>query len=64
MNTLAFFIPIFSCGDISKLGEIVKKLFWDKADYFNDFSTKELLEYIYKNCGKRLVSLKNYKGVY
>ena len=46
------------CGDIKTLDMWIDGLFGEKKAYFDGYTNKEILEYIYKNCGKRL---KEYK---
>lgn len=51
------------CGDVKTLDEWIKCIFEDKYEsvknYFDGFSDKEICNYIYQNCGKKL---EIYKG--
>lgn len=47
-----------SCGDIKSLKDWMIFLLGDKSiDYFEGFPVKEIVDYIYKNAGKRLSKL-------
>lgn len=46
------------CGDVMTLEKWIECLFCDNLEkakqYFDGFTDKEILDYIYKNCGFRL----------